>query len=162
MVRKRKTRTGKSSRLKKVKSCGVVVFRDEPERAFLLMEHADRIDLPKGHMEPGEDETTCALRELEEETGISADEIELDPGFRYVQVYYPNEARLGGEQVRKKLVLLLGRLREPVTIQVSEHQGYHWQSWPPQGSIQKRTIDPLVQKLHRHFGTSPEAKEMQP
>ena len=56
--------------MQQLKSCGVLVFRDEPSLSFLLMEHTQRLDLPKGHVDPGESEIECALRELEEETGI--------------------------------------------------------------------------------------------
>ena len=62
--------------MRKVKSCGVLVLSAD-ERSFLLMRHRNRWDLPKGHIEPDESELDCALRELREETGISADQIEL-------------------------------------------------------------------------------------
>ena len=58
----------------KVDSCGFLIFRDDTDkrgktkRNFLLMRHADRWDLPKGHVDPGEKKKQCALRELEEET----------------------------------------------------------------------------------------------
>ena len=38
------------------KSCGFLIMRGEPPREFLLMRHADRWDLPKGHVDPGETE----------------------------------------------------------------------------------------------------------
>ena len=62
----------------KVKSCGFLVIRNDPNPSFLLMRHADRWDLPKGHVDPGESNKECALRELEEETGITVDDIEVD------------------------------------------------------------------------------------
>lgn len=37
---------------------------------FLLINRYNLWDLPKGHQEPGEDISVCALREVEEETGI--------------------------------------------------------------------------------------------
>ena len=55
-----------------VKSCGFLLVRGEPIREFLLMRHADRWDLPKGHVDAGETEMECALRELAEETGVAA------------------------------------------------------------------------------------------
>ena len=50
-----------------VKSCGFLVIRGRPIREFLLMRHDDRWDIPKGHVDEGESEMQCALRELEEE-----------------------------------------------------------------------------------------------
>jgi 8-oxo-dGTP pyrophosphatase MutT (NUDIX family) len=38
---------------------------------FLFIEKKGRLDLPKGHIEDGEDPETCALREVSEECGIS-------------------------------------------------------------------------------------------
>jgi 8-oxo-dGTP pyrophosphatase MutT (NUDIX family) len=38
---------------------------------YLFIEKKGRLDLPKGHIEPGEEPETCALREVEEECGIS-------------------------------------------------------------------------------------------
>ena len=57
-------------------SCGVLLFQDRPRRSFLLLLNNERIDLPKGRMEPRESELECALRELEEETGIAAHLVE--------------------------------------------------------------------------------------
>jgi ADP-ribose pyrophosphatase len=58
--------------MRQVKSCGVLLFRRQPEMAFLLLRQHHRYDLPKGHQEKGESDLDCALRELEEETGYSA------------------------------------------------------------------------------------------
>ena len=66
-----------------VKSCGFLILRGDPPCEFLLMRHADRWDLPKGHVDRGETEMECALRELHEETGITADDIELIDRFRF-------------------------------------------------------------------------------
>lgn len=38
---------------------------------YLFIEKKGRLDLPKGHMEPGEEAGNCALREVSEECGIS-------------------------------------------------------------------------------------------
>ena len=38
---------------------------------YLFIEKKGRLDLPKGHIEPGEEPETCALREVSEECGIA-------------------------------------------------------------------------------------------
>jgi 8-oxo-dGTP pyrophosphatase MutT (NUDIX family) len=38
---------------------------------YLFIEKKGKLDLPKGHIEPGEEPETCAMREVEEECGIS-------------------------------------------------------------------------------------------
>ena len=42
-----------------------------PEGEILMMQRRGRWDLPKGHIEPAEPSTCCALREVAEETGIT-------------------------------------------------------------------------------------------
>lgn len=129
-----------------LKSCGVLVVKGTPIREFLLMRHADRWDLPKGHVDPGESEIECALRELEEETGIPSDAIELDPDFRFTHDYRVID-RTGAPR-DKTLVVFLGTLIRDVEILLSEHPGYEWFLWPP-ASIQTQTIDPLLEAVRQ-------------
>jgi len=131
-----------------VKSCGVLVVRGDPISELLLMRHADRWDLPKGHVDPGETEVQCALRELREETGIAAADIELVDGFRFIS-QYPVRAKRTGQLHDKTLVIFLGRLTRDVPIVVTEHMGYEWLAWKPPHRIQAATIDPLLDELER-------------
>ena len=140
-----------------IKACGVVVFRDNPIRSFLLMKHPLRWDLPKGHMEEGESELQCALRELQEETNIQPDNISLDRNFRFETKYpvrYKNKH--GGVWCEKSLVIFLGRLQHPTTIQVSEHETYQWIHWNPPHRIQQETIDPLLEKITQYLVATPD------
>jgi bis(5'-nucleosidyl)-tetraphosphatase len=137
--------------MKKVKACGVLVFRKEPRPEFLAMKHARRLDLPKGHVEEGESDVQCALREMWEETGIPMDAVSLDPDFRYEEVYYPYEARFGPGRVEKTLVVFLGWLLKDHPIQVTEHKGYLWLPWNPPHKVQKYTFDPLLARLSEYF-----------
>jgi bis(5'-nucleosidyl)-tetraphosphatase len=128
-----------------VKACGVLVFRDHPVESFLLMRHKKRLDLPKGHMDPGETETQCALRELWEETGIAADDVTLDPDFRWTIEYDVDGRRYGlDHRVHKTVVIFLGRLAREVEIAMTEHVGFEWIEWHPPHKIQQQTIDPLL------------------
>jgi 8-oxo-dGTP diphosphatase len=58
-----------------VRAGGGVVWRHGPEgRVEILLVHRPRYDdwsLPKGKCEPGESDEECALREVEEETGLA-------------------------------------------------------------------------------------------
>jgi 8-oxo-dGTP pyrophosphatase MutT (NUDIX family) len=138
----------------KVKSCGVIVFRRNPHE-FLLMRHHHRYDLPKGHVEAGETDIQCALRELWEETGIPNEAIELDDQFRYEEVYYPREPRFGPDPVEKTLVMFLGWVEGEHQIAVTEHVGHEWRSWQPPHKIQRYTVDPLLKSLTEYFERHP-------
>jgi 8-oxo-dGTP pyrophosphatase MutT (NUDIX family) len=137
--------------MQKVKACGVLVFRREPRPEFLVMKHRHRFDLPKGHLEAGETDRECALREMWEETGIPRDSIDLDPDFEYREVYYPYEARFGPGRVEKTLIVYLGWLLKEHPIQVTEHVGYDWLPWKPPHKVQRFTFDPLLAKLENFF-----------
>ena len=50
---------------------------------YLFIEKKGKLDLPKGHIEPGEEPEVCALREVNEECGISGHSImkSLPPSY---------------------------------------------------------------------------------
>lgn len=60
-----------------VEAAGGVVEREDGE--LLMIRLRGRWDLPKGHVEMGEEAREAALREVREETGIVADVVEDDP-----------------------------------------------------------------------------------
>ena len=131
-----------------VKSCGFLIVRGEPIREFLLMRHADRWDLPKGHVDSGETEMQCALRELREETGILAADIDIMDGFRF-ETKYRVRGKRDSQLYDKALVVFLARLKRDVPISVSEHPGYQWFPWQPPHKVQSFTIDPLMAEVER-------------
>lgn len=134
-----------------IKSCGFLIIRGDPIQSFLMMIHPQRLDLPKGHVDPGESELQCALRELEEETGIGAHDVEVLPDFRFVTSYEVCNKRSGYQPGRKMLIIFLGRLRRDVPIVPSEHQDYRWIPWQPPHRLQPQTIDPLLAEVERYF-----------
>ena len=137
-----------------LKSCGVLIVRGDPAREVLLMVHPTRLDIPKGHIEEGESDIDCALRELEEETGISSGEITLDPNFQFVTQYPVKSKRTGGKWVEKTLIVFLGRLTCDVEVQVTEHDDFRWLAWDPPHALQPETIDPLLAHLAEHLSQS--------
>jgi bis(5'-nucleosidyl)-tetraphosphatase len=135
----------------KVTSAGILLFREHPEKSFLLLKSKKRWDVPKGHVERGESEVETALRELREETGILADQVSLDETFRFQMQAQFKAAYLGGRFVDKTYVVFLGFLDQPVEIKLSEHDLYQWFPWNPPHHISKWLIDPLLQAVAEHI-----------
>jgi bis(5'-nucleosidyl)-tetraphosphatase len=141
--------------MKQVKSCGFILFRGNrtnPQKSFLLMKHVDRYDLPKGHIEPGESDLECALREMTEETGIPIGSVQVEPDFQYRSIYHPQYARYDNEIIEKTLIIFLGWVDSPSVITSSEHLGFEWIDWHPPHQIQLQTIDPLLAEVSDYFG----------
>lgn len=102
------------------KSCGVLPYRTEgTQRDYLLVyeDHSRCWSLPKGRMEAGETELQTALREMHEETGLTA---VLHPGNRAV-IEYPI-APIGQKQV----VLFLGEVNGIPRTREGEISGFQW------------------------------------
>lgn len=109
------------------KSCGVVPFREEDgEIRYLVISSAvtkrEHWEFPKGGVEEGEREIETALRELWEETGVSA--VELLPGYREPIRYIYRRAE---GLVLKQVIYFIGRVRDPtITPREEEVKDYRW------------------------------------
>lgn len=145
--------------MKQPRSCGFLVVTGNPVKSFLLMEHKNRWDLPKGHVDPGETDMEAALRELEEETGFEEDDLIIDPDFCYEQRYMVSGRRYGNgnTDIEKTLRIFLATMEQPHTPIVTEHIGYRWFPWEPPHSIQEWTIDPLLAQLEEHLQRTAES-----
>jgi bis(5'-nucleosidyl)-tetraphosphatase len=137
-----------------LKSCGIICFRRHPKLEFLIMEHTDRLDWPKGHILPGEMELECALRECEEETCIPRNVIHVDPHFRHELKYHTSYRRFGDEEVEKTLVLFLGLVPNDIAVSSSEHPSYQWMEWAPPHRIQEKSIDPALKAVELYWSSS--------
>ncbi len=87
--------------IKLEKSCGAVVFCQfsDGEKVLLLKHRVGHWDFPKGHVKANETELETALREVNEESGLS---VVLDQDFRETINYSPK----GG--VSKDVVYFVG------------------------------------------------------
>lgn len=113
------------------------------------MRHTKRWDLPKGHVDDGETNMECALRELEEETGIQASDLDIDDNFKYKTKYVVQSK--SGKPKKKKLIIFLAELVCLVDIQLTEHIGFEWFDWTPPHQIQKQTIDPVLAEVEEYW-----------
>lgn len=73
--------------MKQLFSAGIVVYRKRNDSVeyLLLRNTKGHWDFPKGEIEKGEDKITAALRELEEEAGITAS---IKEGFEHSFSYF--------------------------------------------------------------------------
>ena len=101
------------------KSCGAVVFTrvDGDIKYVIIQSLAGYYGFPKGHMEAGESEVQTALRELYEETGLTAN---LDAGRR-ATISYPV-----GTFGRKEVVFYLGEVTGIPRVREGEIERYKW------------------------------------
>ena len=103
------------------RSAGVLIFRGKPPQFLLLHYPAGHWDFPKGNIEVGETEEQTALRELEEETGIT--DAKIIPGFKGTVSYF---YRREGKTIHKTVVDFLAETQtEKVTLS-HEHIGFKW------------------------------------
>jgi 8-oxo-dGTP pyrophosphatase MutT (NUDIX family) len=147
------TKPNDASRTRQTKSCGFLVVRGRPIDSFLLLQTGNGYDLPKGHVETGESEFRCAIRELREETSITAEDIVVDPDFRFAIQYVPFEDKRKHIQVHKTVVIFLARLIRQTEIKIIEHKSFDWITWKPPHRFQQRVIDVSLAKLAHYLQT---------
>ncbi len=102
-------------------SAGVILFRSQPQREYLLLDYGSHWDFPKGHIEAGEDPQRTAARELHEETGIR--DARFVSGFKEGMRYFYRKA---GEGMLKVVIYYLAETPSDNVILSDEHSGYLW------------------------------------
>lgn len=107
-------------------SAGVILFRNQLEREFLLLDYGSHWDFPKGHIEAGENPQTTAARELQEETGVR--DARFVPGFKEGMRYFYRKA---GEGMLKVVIYFLAETPSGNVTLSDEHAGYLWLPYEP-------------------------------
>jgi len=105
-------------------SAGAVVVRPLPPGwRYLLLRIYRTWDFPKGGLEPGETALQGAIREVEEETGLT------DLEFRWGEVYCDTEPYSAGKVARYFLaVSLVQEVHLPISPELGrpEHHEFRW------------------------------------
>jgi len=108
-------------------SAGVVVVRFEEGRPrYLLLRVYGYWDFPKGQVEPGETPLQAAIREVEEETGLT------DLVFRWGEIYQETPRYGRGKVARYYLAHSPeGEVSLPVNPELGfpEHQEFRWMTY---------------------------------
>jgi len=111
------------------KSAGAVIFRKEKNKIFYLLLHypssskapKEYWDLPKGHIEKGENEIETVKREVEEETGLK--DIELVEGFKeWIKYFF----KFREKNILKFVTFYLAETKTKDVKISFEHLGYEW------------------------------------
>ncbi len=82
------------------------------------------IRLPKGHIEPGESRSRAAIREVEEEAGLSGMEILADLGHQTVEFDWK-----GHHYIRDESYYLMGQGLETVPVRPEKQFERLWLAW---------------------------------
>jgi 8-oxo-dGTP pyrophosphatase MutT (NUDIX family) len=110
------------------KSAGAIIFRKNKEIKYLLLHYPsgsrtskDYWDLPKGHIEKGEQEVDTVKREVKEETGL--EDIKIIEGFKESIKYF---FRFEGKTIFKTVIFYLAETGNQDVKVSFEHTGYKW------------------------------------
>ena len=117
-----------------ITSCGMLITDKAGLKLLqLTTSHSGQIDYPKGEQESKDQENdrVTAMRELEEETGIRKDQVNMTP-FKHEYSNYMEYTRWRGIQIEKKLIWFLASVKEDevmneVKLNSRNHQSYEWQ-----------------------------------
>lgn len=130
MGKRKREREGKERKMS-INCAGVVLFRRSqrgPEFLLLRSRWGDQCwSVPKGHVDEGETSFRAALRETEEETGISSSQISLVDGFDERVTYRMRKRTRKVPDGVKRVQLLLGQVERNTPVVLSnEHKEYRW------------------------------------
>ena len=104
------------------RSAGFILCKKNGERKYLLLLHGrDYWNFPKGKLESGESNLEAALRELEEETGIT--KIEIVDGFTFRYDYSFNAGNL---KIKKLVKMFLAYYLGGDVVISHEHKRFKW------------------------------------
>ena len=136
--------------MKKERSAGAIIFRlQNGIPLYLLLQYPpsgktkkEYWDLPKGHMEKGEQEQDTVRREVQEETGLK--DIEFFDRFRQEIRYW---FQFREQKISKTVAFYLAKTKQKKVTISSEHLGFVWLDY--EGAIKKLTYKNAKQVLKK-------------
>lgn len=122
-------------------SAGVVIIRRAPECKVLLLRAYNYWDFPKGGVEAGESSLQAAIREVQEETGIT------DLEFLWGDDYRDTPPYARGKVAR---YYIAQSMTETVTLGISpllgrpEHHAFRWASFVEAARLTVPRLHPIL------------------
>lgn len=133
------------------RAAGVVVLRHlEGQWHCLVLRAYRNWDFPKGRPDPGETPLQTALRETEEETGLSGLEFPWGEGYRETAPY------AGGKIARFYLALSRGgQVHLPVSAELGrpEHHEFRWVTAAGARELMRERFWPILDWVHETVDT---------
>jgi len=133
-------------------SAGIVIARNtEGTWKYLLLRAYRNWDFPKGVVEPGENPLAAALREVEEETGIT--DLIFPWGFEFRET-----APYSGRGRKIARYYLAETRKERVVFSVNpeigrtEHHEYRWLSWNEMNVLIPERLMPVLAWVRDKLG----------
>ncbi|XP_013872502.1 bis(5'-nucleosyl)-tetraphosphatase [asymmetrical] [Austrofundulus limnaeus] len=140
-----------------LRACGLIVFRrlvgsiPPPDNVVYLLLQTSYGDHhwtpPKGHVDPGEDDLTTALRETKEEAGLGEEHLQVLTGF-VKKLQYEVRGR------PKEVLYWLAELRDPGTAVTlsNEHQDFRWAQLEEACALARyKDLQETLRAAHRHL-----------
>ncbi|CAJ0927270.1 unnamed protein product, partial [Mesorhabditis belari] len=131
-----------------VRAAGMVIYRKTSAGSpfeFLLLQASYppyHWTPPKGHVDPGEDEWTAAIRETQEEAYITKEQLTIHEDC-HKTLYYKVKGKM------KSVKYWLAKLNDPFDVTLSdEHQNWKWE---PLEEAVKTTVYAEMATLLRDF-----------
>jgi bis(5'-nucleosidyl)-tetraphosphatase len=159
--------TGQGMKRESHHSAGVVLYRKGPERCYLLLRSAltrrPVWEFAKGAVEPGETELEAAVRELQEETGLTPGDYSLHDGFMEEERYFftrgsGDERRL----IRKRVTYFLAEWHQGEVRISREASRFMWASVGEAQRLlrfpeKRKVLSAAEARLGERGGTHPDA-----
>ncbi|XP_030586192.1 bis(5'-nucleosyl)-tetraphosphatase [asymmetrical] [Archocentrus centrarchus] len=140
-----------------LRACGFIVFRRLAGRIpppgnieYLLLQTSygeHHWTPPKGHVDPGEDDLTTALRETKEEAGLGPEHLQVIEGFVHA-LHYEVRGR------PKEVLYWLAELKDPGTAVTlsDEHWDYRWARLEEACALARyKDLQDTLRAAHRHL-----------
>jgi bis(5'-nucleosidyl)-tetraphosphatase len=133
--------------MKQLHSAGIITYIEEHDGIlYLILQYgAGHWDFPKGKIEEGETKQEAALRELMEETGLTAEiDDTFEETFQYVFTDYD------GQLAQKTVYFFVGKANSRDVKLSDEHIDYTWLSY--KDAVEQLTYDNAKELLKKADG----------